>query len=187
LRDEDHSETRVADAADECETQGDGRVEKATADAEEDPSADRETESECQRDVQQRARGHHPSGIIDRIGFDCDLSTGEGEEEEEERAKELAERLRRVSDFMNGMSVMGRRARTATIWPRVGCGLPAGTSDGLRPTSAALRAVALGRTMNRSWTGGWTFMVAVAIVFGFSCFQDRFAEDVFSAEKAMRK
>jgi hypothetical protein len=54
---------------------------------------------------------------------------------------------------------------TATAWLRTGFGWPAGTSDGLRAVGTASRCVAPGVTMNRSWTGGWMFMAAVAVCF----------------------
>jgi hypothetical protein len=168
LRDEDHSEACVGDAADERETESHGWVEQATRDTEEDPSVDSETEAERQWDVHQRAESWRGSGIIRVVGsfsFVRDLGTSEREEQEEKCAEELANSLRRVSSLMRDAWVWEGAALTATTWLRTGCGWPLGTSDGLRPVSKASRWVALGRTMRRSWTGGWTFMAAVVFCF----------------------
>lgn len=92
LRNKYHSGARPAQAADEHETEGHCWVEEAAANAEENPSVDHETESECQRDIEQRTDAWRAVTRV-LIRFNCDPGPGKGEEEEEKRSEELADRL----------------------------------------------------------------------------------------------
>lgn len=92
LRNKHHSGTRPAQAADEHETEGHRRIEKAATDAEENPGVDHKTESKRESDVKQCTGGRRGA-----IGQCCclvgNLSAGEGEEEEEECPEKLADCL----------------------------------------------------------------------------------------------
>ena len=102
LRDENNEGAEPCQAADEHETEGDGWVEQAAADAEEDPGIDCEREAERKRDIQQLAdswpTGRRATRSIRNILaalalFNGNVGCSKSEEEEHERAKELADEL----------------------------------------------------------------------------------------------
>ena len=93
LRYEEQSPSCVWQCPNQAHAQGDGRVEQAAGDAEEDPCVDGEGEAEAQADVEELGRigglgdGGGIAGL--RLGVG-DLGAGVGEEEEEEGTDELA-------------------------------------------------------------------------------------------------
>jgi hypothetical protein len=94
LRNDYHSSARICQATDQRQGQSHSWVEQAAADAEEHPRADRKTESERKRDVQQCADGWRGRiGTRQSFSFVRDLRTGEGEEEEKECAEKFANGL----------------------------------------------------------------------------------------------
>ena len=89
LCNEDDECSHIRQAADQCETQSDSRIEQATADAEEDPSIHSQAEAKSQGDVK-KCRCCRSDRSGDRIG---DMSAGESEEQKEKCSHELAEEL----------------------------------------------------------------------------------------------
>ena len=93
LRYEEQSPSYVWQCSNQAHAQGDGRVEQAAGDAEEDPCVDGEGEAEAQADIEELGRvgglgdGGGIAGL--RLGVG-DLGAGVGEEEEEECPNELA-------------------------------------------------------------------------------------------------
>ena len=111
LRNNHNSGAEPGQAADEHEAERHSWVEEAAADAEEDPSVDRETESERKRDVQELRDARRDACTTLLAILEGDVGRSKGEEEEHEGSEELTDKLDQR---------LAGNTRRASIWTERG-------------------------------------------------------------------